>query len=140
MDYRQLKSVRVVGESKLNDVFVKYEWVVACCFVTKSRPHGLWPARLLCPWNSLGKNTRVRWHFLLQGIFPIELMAGGFFTPEAPGKPRTKIKTTSLRIENRNTSRTMGESLQLNVCSIGGECERCHTASWNQIIIFKLRR
>ena len=36
LDYRQLKSVGVVGESKLNDVFVKYEWVVACCFVTKS--------------------------------------------------------------------------------------------------------
>ena len=38
LDYWQLKSVGVVGESKLNDVFVKYEWVVACCcrFVTKS--------------------------------------------------------------------------------------------------------
>ena len=23
----------------------------------------------LCPWNSLGKNTRVACHFLLQGIF-----------------------------------------------------------------------
>ena len=23
------------------------------------QPHGLWPARLLCPWNSPGKNTRV---------------------------------------------------------------------------------
>ena len=33
------------------------------------QPHGLWPARLLCPWNSPGKNTRVGWHFLLQGIF-----------------------------------------------------------------------
>ena len=31
--------------------------------------HGLWPARLLCPWNSPGKNTRVGCHFLLQGIF-----------------------------------------------------------------------
>ena len=26
--------------------------------------------RLLCPWNSLGKNTGVGCHFLLQGIFP----------------------------------------------------------------------
>ena len=23
------------------------------------RPYGLWPARLLCPWDSLGKNTGV---------------------------------------------------------------------------------
>ena len=29
------------------------------------RPHGLQPAGLLCPWNSLGKNTGVGWHFLL---------------------------------------------------------------------------
>ena len=34
--------------------------------------HGLWPARLLCPWNSLGKNTGVSSHFLLQGIFPTQ--------------------------------------------------------------------
>ena len=33
------------------------------------RPHGLQPARLLCPWNSLGKNTEMSCHFLLQGVF-----------------------------------------------------------------------
>ena len=33
------------------------------------RPHGLQPARLLCPWDSPGKNTRVGCYFLLQGIF-----------------------------------------------------------------------
>ena len=32
-------------------------------------PHGPHPARLLCPWNSPGKNTRVGCHSLLQGIF-----------------------------------------------------------------------
>ena len=31
--------------------------------------HGLQPTRLLCPWNSPGKNTGVGCHFLLQGIF-----------------------------------------------------------------------
>ena len=36
------------------------------------RPHGLQPARLLCPWNSLGKNTRVGCHSLLQEIFPTQ--------------------------------------------------------------------
>ena len=35
-------------------------------------PHGLWPTRLLCPWNSPGKNTGVGCHALLQGIFPIQ--------------------------------------------------------------------
>ena len=33
-------------------------------------PHGLQPTRLLRPWDSLGKNTGVGCHFLLQGIFP----------------------------------------------------------------------
>ena len=32
-------------------------------------PYGLQPARLLCPWDSLGKNTEVGCHVLLQGIF-----------------------------------------------------------------------
>ena len=36
------------------------------------QPHGLCPARLLCPWNSPGKNTAVGSHSLLQGIFPTE--------------------------------------------------------------------
>ena len=34
------------------------------------RPHGLQPTRLLCPWDSLGKNTGVGCHFLHQGTFP----------------------------------------------------------------------
>ena len=32
---------------------------------------GLWPTRLLCPWDSSGKNTGVGCHVLLQGI-PIQ--------------------------------------------------------------------
>ena len=34
------------------------------------RPHGLLPTRLLCPWNSLGKNTGLGRHSLIQEIFP----------------------------------------------------------------------
>ena len=33
------------------------------------QPHGLQPARLLCPWSSPGKNTGVGCHSLLQRIF-----------------------------------------------------------------------
>ena len=32
------------------------------------QPHGLQAARLLCPWDSPGKNTGVGCHFFLQGI------------------------------------------------------------------------
>ena len=34
--------------------------------------HGLQPSRFLCPWDSPGKNKRVGWHALLQGIFPTQ--------------------------------------------------------------------
>ena len=68
-----------------------------CCLVTKStltllRAYGLWPTRLLCPWDFPGNNTRVGCHFLLLGIFSdpgIKLaspaLAGKFFTTESPG-------------------------------------------------------
>ena len=32
------------------------------------RPHGLQPARLLCPWDFTGKNTGVGCHFILQDL------------------------------------------------------------------------
>ena len=46
----------------------------SCCLVTSVVsdslwPHGLQPAKLLCPWDFLGKNTGGGCHFLLQGIF-----------------------------------------------------------------------
>ena len=34
--------------------------------------HGLQPTRLLCPWNSPGKNTGEGSHALLQGILPTQ--------------------------------------------------------------------
>ena len=52
-------------------------WYCACVHVLQAcsvvpdfwRPQGLWPVRLLCPWDPPGKNTGVGCHFLLQGIF-----------------------------------------------------------------------
>ena len=44
-----------------------------CSVVSTSlQPCGLQPARLLCPWDSPGKNTGMGCHFLLQGIFPTQ--------------------------------------------------------------------
>ena len=44
--------------------------VLNCSAVCDSLwPHGLQPNRLLCPWESPGKNTGVGCHFLLLGIF-----------------------------------------------------------------------
>ena len=47
---------------------VKVKMSVTQSFPTL-RPHGLQHIRLLCPWNSSGKNTGVGSHSLLQGIF-----------------------------------------------------------------------
>ena len=60
--------------------------------LTLLRPHGLQPARLLCPWDSPGRNAGVGCHALLQEIFPTQgsnlhllspELAGGFFTTSA---------------------------------------------------------
>ena len=50
---------------------------------------GLWPIRLLCPWDFPGKNTGVGCHVLLQGIFltqvlnPRLLLSSAFFITSA---------------------------------------------------------
>ena len=36
------------------------------------QPHGLYPTRLLCPWEFSRQNTGVGCHALLQGIFPTQ--------------------------------------------------------------------
>ena len=49
------------------------EWMWSRSVVSdSSRPHGLWPTRLLHSWDSPGKSTGVGCHFLLQGIFPTQ--------------------------------------------------------------------
>ena len=74
-------------------------YVFNCSDVYESlRPHGVEPARLLCPWDSPGKNTRVECHALLQGIFPTQRWNAGLlrllhwqadFLPQShPGSPK----------------------------------------------------
>ena len=64
------------------------------------------PTKLLRPWVSPGKNTRVGCHFLLQGIFPTQGsnpgIESGFpaleadaLTSEPPGKPRDNVKEST---------------------------------------------
>ena len=62
------------------------------------QPHGLKPARLLCPWDYPGKNTGVGCHALLQalpdpGIGPMSplspALAGGFFCWDTWGSTLT---------------------------------------------------
>ena len=43
--------------------------VLSCSVASNTlQPPGLYPARLLCPWDFPGKNIGVDCHYLLQGI------------------------------------------------------------------------
>ena len=56
-------------------------------------PHGLYPARLLCPWDFPSKNTQEGAILFSRGIpdpgikLGSPALAAGFFTTEPPGKP-----------------------------------------------------
>ena len=49
-------------------MLVGADWVVS----DSLWPHGLQPAGFLCPCNFSVRNTGVGWHFLLQGVIPIQ--------------------------------------------------------------------
>ena len=52
---------------------IKRKWKWSCSVVSDSlQPRGLWPTRLLRPWDFPGKSTGVDCYFLLQGIFPTQ--------------------------------------------------------------------
>ena len=62
------------------------------------RPHGLQLTRLLCPWNSPGKNTGVGSHPFHQGTLPNPGIKSGspslqaaFLPSEPPGKPNLTL-------------------------------------------------
>ena len=85
---------------------------LCCCWVTSAVSDSVWPyklqpTRLLCPWDSLGKGTRVGCHALLQGILPTQGMNPSLLhsrqilyhwaTREAPGQVSAAAAAKSLR-------------------------------------------
>ena len=88
-------------------VFPTPDWVQSQCTPSKMLvaqlcptlcdPHG--PTRLLCPWNSSGKNTGVGCHFLSPGDLPnpgtepgsLALQVDSLLS-KPPGKPHINIK------------------------------------------------
>ena len=60
----------LIGQFKLKrGILINFEEPCACSVMSDSlQPHGLQPARLLCPWDSADKNTGVSCHFLPQGV------------------------------------------------------------------------
>ena len=84
---------KIKAEFKVGqNLFFCCRWCLICGYISRSvmsnslRLCGLWPARLLCPWDSPGKNTGVGGHFLLQGSNRADALSS-----ELPGKPQKYI-------------------------------------------------
>ena len=90
--------------SRLSISYPQSWWCVCVCICQvvsvlsdSLSPYGLQPTRLLCPWDSPGKNTGVGCQALLQGIFPIQGLnmcllhlhwQAGSLPLAPPGKPK----------------------------------------------------
>ena len=67
--------------------FPLYNALHVCCVLSRFivsnsvQPYGLQPTRLLCPWDSPGKNTGVGCDALLQGIFPTRIKLASLMFP-----------------------------------------------------------
>ena len=71
--------------------------------------HGLWPARLLRPWDFPGKNTGMGFHFLLQGIFLTQRSNPGLphCWQTLPSEPRGKLVGKKEKQTNKKNSFTI---------------------------------
>ena len=94
------------------------------------------PARLLCPWDSPGKNTGVGCHSLLQGIFPnqgwnpslLSLLhwQGGSLPLEPPGKP---ISGKGTDVKNLQRTKWFG-GLGGTLASVSEPMEDLRSLGW----------
>ena len=91
-------------------IFIKYHSLAVSrsTLSNSPQPHGLQPARLLCPRDPPGKNTGTGCHFLLQGNLPnpeiepvspaASALAGRFFTTSATWEALYKPIITLLKL------------------------------------------
>ena len=72
---------------------------VSCSVMSDSlQPHRLWPTRLLCPWNSSGKNTGVGSYSFLQEDLPDPGME-----PRSPALQADSLPSKPQRMEPQKT-------------------------------------
>ena len=78
LDWKFYHLVSPINTVSLQLILVPLTWKCMHAFSVASvvsnslQPHGLYPARPLCPWDFSGKNAGVDCHALLQGIFWIQ--------------------------------------------------------------------
>ena len=83
------------------------------------QPHGLWPTKLLCPWDFPGKNTGVGCHFLLQGTFLTQGSNLRLLHWEADSLPLSDLQFSSVQSLSRvrlfATPRTAARQASLSI-------------------------
>ena len=94
------------SENKKHWLSITNSECVSCSVLSDSLwPHGLWPARLLCPRDSPGKNTGVVCHSLLQrSCWPrdrthLSCTAGRFFTSWATREALQVLRTLCMEAQ-----------------------------------------
>ena len=114
----QFGTIKTWHQSKVKSESVSYSVMSSSLF-----PHGLQPAKLLCPWNSPGKDTGVDNHFHLHRISPtqesnpISYIAGRFFNILATREACSSSKGCYGFMLSPSV---MSDSLQLMDCSLPG--------------------
>ena len=68
LEFSVTKSMIFLTLSPLCAIFLFSFYILFCVLVTQSCPTLCYP--IVCPWSSLGRDTEVGCHSLLQGIFP----------------------------------------------------------------------
>ena len=70
-EFRLLLGAEVFCLIRSSILYIMCHVPTVCSLVSdSSKPHGWWPARLLCPWDSPSKNTGVGLPFLTAGNLP----------------------------------------------------------------------
>ena len=102
------------------------------------QPHGLQPARLLCPWDSPGKITGVGCHFLLQGIFPTQPS----LQEQSPGL--LHCRQILYQLSCQGTSKLWGRLPTLVFLGFSdgsaGKESACNTGDLGSILLFFLKK
>ena len=139
--WKQLKCLSTDEQIKCG---ISIQWNInSCCLVAKScmtllQPHGLWPTRLLCPWDFPGKNTGVGCHFLLQGIFLTQGSNPGVLHWQVDSLPLSHLGSPCLVTKDTQTvqSHQVGVILPLGCVRSNSLCRRIEGE--NQVPHFKV--
>ena len=90
--------------------------------LTLCHPHGLYPTRLLCPWDSPGKNTGVGCPFLLRGIFLTQGPSSGLLP--------WRVDSLPLSYLGNPTRMSYPDAIVLEREVVSEDCVSCYIYRW----------